>query len=394
MNFFHNFFSRHMKIERTAVTFGLAVFAMTVLLIYEQGVIHARNKKVESNEAVLLSTTSTSLTNASFTVDAVYENESRTQAMILLSGDLDSVSYAADSYSIYAVGKHTDSMSGGIYVFGELGKLCIFVTDIGGFSSEQTTFVVRCDRPTGTIGEVAAQYKDSGQSYMENDQMDVIVNLGAAEVIPAPFLKDDGVNIEAMAEAAFSHADDAAVREELLVLQKASVDAAKQLASVRSALAGLGVQTPVMPDWAASDEIGERKHSGNTYIKSEYVVKGYADFDWENTKRTDNYEKKAKVNVEDLVTADEPPAEITETTKALSEGTAKWYHEDGSVIKEPTVSEASTMTQYDDALLAYYQAKCAYQAKVTQLILTQNGYLSSVQDYTSNVGPGVITGIN
>ena len=51
------------------------------------------------------------------------------------------------------------------------------------------------------------------------------------------------------------------------------------------------------------------------------------------------------------------------------------------------------MTQYTDAITAYYTAKIAYQDKVAELITTQAKYQENIQNYTSNVGKDAIIGV-
>lgn len=389
---------------------------MATVLICDVVHMYKSSRKTLSNAAILTDSTVMSLTGTSFTVDGVFENKQRTQAIVVLSGDLSNVSYLANTYQIFVFGDSAKSYSGGMYAFGDLNKLCLFVTNSEGFKPEQTQFVVRCNAPTGTLKEMDSSYEGQSASYSQYDQMAFTVNLGASEAREASFIDDSGVNVELMSESAFLHDDDEAIRETLKTANDTMVSARTQLAHVRQSLDGINIAVPALPDWAANDTI-EQRDDGTEYIKTDYIFDGLADFDWENCSRLNNYADAAGISADDLkvtlsdnsdrdtqydvdnesddVSDDDTADATTDVTDVANtdDSNKVWYYKDNSVIKHPSTSETTLMNQYNSALDAYKQAKVDYQTQVATLIATQNKYLKGIDGYTSNIGSDVIVAI-
>ena len=375
-----------MKIERMLAICILFVVVICGVLISDGISIYKSSQVQLSNAALLTKNTITSLTHQTFTIDNIYVNDKKTQAVIVLDGDLSNVSYIADTYQVFVDGKHSDEYSGGVYVFGELNKLCIFITSVDGFESELTQFVVRCNAPTGQVKEMHEAYEGQSSSYGKFDQMAFVSNMGASEAQSVKFLTDSGVDIDEMAEMAFSHQQDTTIREQLTTLQADAVAARTQLNSVRRSLDGMDIQLPVFPEWCQGDKVAVREGSETEYIETTYVFDGYADFDWENHNRLENYADIAGVNPNKLNINQENDSNSNVNTDAPTE----WYRNDNSLITEFTTAEQSLISQYSSALSTYKTAKKAYQAKVAELIMTQNDYLTGVKEYTSHVGADVI----
>jgi len=383
-----------MKIERMIVTCALLVVCMATVLTLDSISIYKSSQITLSNSAILSPSTVTSLTNQIFNVSGVYENKNKTQAIIVLDGDLSKVSYLADTYQVFVDGKSSTLYSGGIYAFGELNKLCLFVTNAKGFSVEQTQFVIRSTASTGEKSKIVNEtYANQSPTYSEHDQMSFYVNLGATEAQEVSFLEDSGIDIEKMAESAFSNNDDKAIRDALINLQSDAVTARTTLAHVRQSLDGVNIQLPVLPDWAIDAETGDivqiktRDNTNSEYVKMSYIFNGLADFDWENCTRLDSYEQLANVSSEAL-TPDVGLANEENNDDEI------WYYKDNSVVSTPTTSETSLMSQYKTALSSFKAAEYKYQQGVARLIQNQVTYVDGVQNYTSNVGADVITSIN
>lgn len=379
-----------MKIERTILILGAMLMAMCLILSYDGYYMWKASQVKLTDNAKITSSTVTSLTNVSFSVDGVYRDESNTQALIILSGDLSKVSYSADTYQVFASGEDMEGISGGLYVFGSLNKLCVFLTNADGFQPAITSLVIRSNVSTGEKKAMNAAYTNMSISYSQYDQMLVKANFGASGALDAKsFLTDAGLDVESLATYAFAAPDDKELRAELEKLQTGMVAKREQIASIRNSLGRQGISKPTWPEWCmsvdgTSDSV-ETREDGTKYIKTGYIIPGFADFDWQSAKKTDNYATLAGVNPDDL------DLNMKDTTLTeLQTGIQDWYYEDNSIITSPNSQESSLMSQYNKAMLDYRTAKWKYQKAVATLILTQNDYYEGITSYTSNVGADVI----
>lgn len=363
-----------MKIERMLLVCGILIFTIMSVLVYDGIVLYKRSQVTLSDAPVLAGTSITSLTAKTFTVEGVYRSEDMTQAMVVISGDLSAVSYIADTYKVYVLGPSAAEYSGGLYVFGDLDKLCVYITNTNGFEAEKTQLMLKSTASTGT------------STRNQTDDMSFVVNLGASGAQTVSFMSDAGLDIERMTNSAFSYTDDSGIREELKALQSTMVSARSQLSNIRQNLDKAGLQLPTFPEWMADDAIANRAETNTEYIQTSYIFAGAADFDWENVTRLNNYAEISGISADTInPDADRP--------KIDNDIPTEWYREDNSVVMNPTKSEQALMTQYGTALTAYYDAKEAYQDKVATLITTQNNYLTAMRTYTSNVGGDAITGV-
>lgn len=380
---FDKLFSRHMKIERMLLVCGLLICVLMCVLTYDGVILYKRSQVKLSDAPILTGSSVTSLTGQSFTIDGVYRSEDNTQAMVVISGDLSSVSYIADAYQIYMLGPSAAEFSGGLYVFGDLDKICVYVTKTDGFKLEQTQILLKSTAST------------MATSKETTDDMSFWVNLGASGAETAPFMTSAGLNIEQMTKSVFGQNDDSSIKDELVLLQDTMVDARVSLANIRENLSKSGVQLPVLPEWmnfvdengdTISDPVGQRANTGREYIMTSYVFAGAADFDWENASRLDNYAEISGISPESI----DSEAERPQVEDYLP---VDWYRNDNSLIDVPTKSEHALMTQYSNVLKQYYDAKIQYQDKVAELIVTQDNYLKSMRNYTSNIGGDAIVGV-
>lgn len=383
---FDKFLNKHMKIERMIITCAIMVFAIFAVIGYDGVTLYSRSRVVLSDEPILEGVATTTVTGTQFYIDNIYGSEDGTQVMVVLSGDLSTVSYVADTYKVYLAGKSAETYSGGVYVFGDLGLLCVYVTSIEGFPAEKTELILRCEASTGS-------------NSLDDDFMSFFINLGAKNITKVPFMDDAGLNVELMAKSAFFADEDNEVRTMLYEKQSAMVSARVALLNLRSNMSRLGIELPVAPEWMichTTDENGNptdtidyvdnRENTGSEYIATSYVFAGASDFDWENTTRLDNYADIAGISAEDIDSTLERP----DSQDAVPE---YWYKSDGSVITSPTSSESALINQYAGAITAYYNAKVDYQDTVATLITRQNRYIESITDYTSSVGDGTLTGM-
>ena len=149
------------------------------------------------------------------------------------------------------------------------------------------------------------------------------------------------------------------------------------------------VQLPAFPEWCQYDTVEIREKTETEYINTAYVFDGLADFDWENHTRLENYADLAGVNPNKL-----SPSNVENSGNSSSDEPTEWYRKDNSLITEFTTAEQSLISQHSSALSEYKSAKMAYQAKVAELIITQNNYLLGVKEYTSHVGSEAVIPIN
>lgn len=371
------------------------------VIIYDSVTIAKRSHVRLSDEPVLSGGATTSVTQTPFTITGVYCSKDKTQAMIVLSGDLSAVSYVADTYKAYLVGKSAKTYSGGIYAFADLNLLCVYVTNINGFDTEQTTLVLQCS---------ASANADTAD---QTDDMTFGVNLGAKNIQTVSFMDDSGLNIELMAKSAFFHDEDAEIRTTLTDLQAQMVSARSSLSNIRQNIDRIGIELPVAPEWMlykstekgkeidGIDQIDHRENTGSEFIRTSYVFPGAADFDWENTSRLDDYAKAANVKASDLKTTNDSTDEDVSTDTSTDQFVRPnvddaipqdWYKKDGSVITTPSQSESALIEKYSEAINNYYATKEAYQDTVASLIVAQNKYINAITDYTSNVGDGAVIG--
>lgn len=382
---FDKLFSRHMKIERMLLSLGTLVFLISCVLIYDGVHIYKAKQIRLSDEPILSGTCSTSLTETPFKVTGVFRNQDSTQAMVVLSGDLSKTSYVAESYQVYLVGPSAEKYSGGLYIFGDLNYMCVYVTNTDGFKPEVTNLVIKSTASTAS------------SSVNETDNMKFQINLGAANAPVSSFMSDSGLDVETMAESVFSHDDDTAIRENLKTLQADMVSARSQLNNIRKNMDSLEnpIALPVFPDWmvyttsdgqTAGDQIQTRESTGSEFIATDYIFDGAADFDWESLTRMDNYTEASGISASEIdPSKDHPDVENYIPTE--------WYHKDNSIIENPTQRESSLIAQYGEAIKNYYDTKLAYQNAVGSLITTQQHYLDSISDYSSNVGANALTGV-
>jgi hypothetical protein len=363
-----------MKIERMLLICGIFIATLMCILVYDGFVIYNRSQVKLSDAPILAGSSTTSLTNASFTIDGVYRSEDRTQAMVIISGDLSSVSYIADTYKVFLLGPSAAEYSGGLYVFGDLNKLCVYITNTNGFKPEQTQLMLKSTASTGT------------STRNKTDDMSFFINLGASGAQTVSFMSNAGLDIERMTNSAFSYNDDADIRSSLATLQSDMVYARSQLSNIRQNIDKAGLQLPTFPEWMTDDVVANRERTNSEYIQTSYVFEGAADFDWENVTRLNNYAEISGVPVELIGHhSGRPDVENDIPTE--------WYRKDNSMVTEPTKSEQALMSQYETALKKYYSAKVSYQDKVAELITTQDSYLKAMKAYTSNVGGDAITGV-
>lgn len=371
---FDKLFSRHMKMERMLIICVSLISLLMCVLIYDVIVINQRSRIKLSDEPIVSGSATTTATQKQFDIKGVYTSKDKTQAMIVISGDLSAISYAADTYQVYLLGPSATEFAGGLYVFGDLDLLCVYVTDKNTFKTEVTQLVLKSTASTEATTKTTT------------DDMEFSVNLGAAHAITASFMSDSGLDVELMANSAFSHDDDAAIREELKSLQSDMVSARVSLSNVRENLDKVGLQLPAFPEWMSDDKVATRENTGSEYVATSCVFAGAADFDWENITRLNDYAQAANISINDI----NPDASRPKIDDDIP---TEWYKKDNSIVTEPTPSEQALMTQYTDAITAYYTAKIAYQDKVAELITTQAKYQENIQNYTSNVGKDAIVGV-
>lgn len=383
---FEKLFSKHMKIERMLLSLGCLVFLLCCVFIYDGVHIYKANQVRLSDEPILVGSDTTSITETSFDVTGVFKNEDATQAMVVLSGDLSKLSYVADSYQVYLVGPSAEKYSGGLYLFGDLNYMCVYVTNTDGFKPEVTNLIIKSTASTAS------------SSTNDTDDLWFKINLGAANAPVASFMSDSGLNVETMAESVFSHDDDNAIRESLTELQTNMVSARLQLNNIRKNMDSLEnpISLPAFPEWmvyttedgqTVGDQIMTRESTGTEYIATDYIFDGAADFDWEGVTRMDSYSEASGI------TADQINPESTNRPDTESDIPTEWYHKDNSVIDNPTTRESSLIAQYGEAITTYHEAKVAYQDMVGSLITTQQHYLDSIADYSSNVGANALIGV-
>lgn len=363
-----------MKIERMIIICCAMFLAIFAIIGYDGIVLYKQSKTTLSDAPILSGASTTSLTGQTFSIQGVYRSEDNTQAMIVISGDLSKTSYIADTYVTYLLGPSAAEYSGGIYVFGDLNLLCVYVTDVNGFKAEQTQLLVKSTAST------AASTKN------ETDDMSFYINLGASGAQTVSFMSESGLDVERMANSAFAHDDDAAIREELPTLQSTMVSCRTTLSNVRQNIDKAGLQLPAFPEWMLDDTIANRENTNSEYIQTSYVFAGAADFDWENITRLNNYAEAAGVTVDSINSSAERPS-IEDYIPT------EWYYADNSVVTNPTSSESALINQYSEALKAYYSAKIEYQDKVASLITTQQTYIDAITKYTSNVGNNALIGV-
>lgn len=363
-----------MKIERMLVACTSLIFVIMCVLIYDGITLHNRSKVTLSDAPILSGSSTTSLTGKPFEVQGVYRSEDMTQAMVVISGDLSSVSYIADTYKVYLIGPSAAEFSGGLYVFGDLDLMCVYVTNMNTFKAEQTQIMLKSTASTGA------------PTGNQTDDMSFVVNLGASGAHTASFMSDSGLDIELMANSAFFHDDDSGVKTELETLQATMVSERITLSNVRQNLDKAGIQLPAFPEWMPDDTVSNRENTNTEYISTSYIFPGAADFDWENTTRLDNYAEVSGITADSINKDAERP-------KVDDDIPTEWYRADNSVITEPSKSEQALITRYDTSLKAYYEAKESYQDKVAELITMQNNYLTNLRNYTSNVGGDAIIGV-
>ena len=353
---------------------ALLISTIMCVLIYDGITLHQRSKVTLSDAPILSGSSATSLTGKTFNVQGVYRSEDMTQAMIVISGDLSSLSYIADTYKVYLMGPSAAEFSGGLYVFGDLNLMCVYVTNMNTFKAEKTQVVLKSTASTGA------------STNKQTDDMSFIVNLGASGAQTVSFMSSSGLDIERMANSAFFYDDDSSIRTELETLQASMVAARLTLSNIRQNLDKAGVQLPTFPEWMSDDTISNRENTNTEYIATSYIFAGAADFDWENTTRLNNYAEISGITADSISSdADRPKVDDDIPTE--------WYRADNSIITEPSKSEQALITQYGTALKAYYEAKVAYQDKVAELIIMQDDYLTNMRNYTSNVGGDAIVGV-
>lgn len=381
---FEKLFSKHMKIERMIITCGVLVFAIMSVLVYDGISIYKTSRTVLSDAPILSGSATTTLTGVPFSIQNIYRSKDKTQAMIILEGDLSNVSYIADTYKVFLLGPSAEEYSGGIYVFEDLNAICIYVADVNTFKAEKTQLIIKSQASTGT--------GDKNSS----DDMTFLINLGANNAITCSFMDDSGLDITAMAKSAFLHGDDETIRAELVEAQADMVSKRNTIYNIRQSLSQKDIQLPALPDWMSDDTVATRESTGSDYIQTSYVFDGCADFDWEATSRLDNYAEVAGVKANTLSGYDEDDdSDGSVDTSEFSEKDVpkEWYHSDNSIIKEPTTSEASLISQYGSAVVDYHSAKLSYQQLVASLITSQDKYLKAIENYTQNVGGEVFKGI-
>lgn len=363
-----------MKIERMILICGMLIFTILCVLVYDGVVLHKRSQVKLSDAPILAGTTTTTLTGKQFSIQGVYRSEDMTQAMVVISGDLSSVSYIADTYKVYAVGPSAAEFSGGLYVFGDLDKLCVYITNTEGFKAEQTQLILKSSASTGAT------------TKNQTDDMSFVVNLGASGAHTASFMTSAGLDIERMTNSAFAYTDDSELRTELSALQSVLVSSRTKMSNIRQNLDKAGLQLPAFPEWMPDDKVSVREGSNTEYVATSYVFEGAADFDWENITRMDDYAEAAGVSA-DMLNAD------ASRPKCEDDMPTEWYRADNSIITNPTKSEQALMTQYETILKEYYNAKIDYQDKVAELVKMQDAYLTAMRTYTSNIGSEAIIGV-
>lgn len=371
---FDKLFSRHMKIERMLITCGLLLSVIMLVLIYDGVTLHKRSKVTLSDAPILSGSSTTSLSGQTFNVQGVYTSKDCTQAMVVIAGDLSAVSYSADMYQVCLIGPSANEFSGGLYVFGDLNLMCVYVTDMNQFKAEKTQIILK------------SKNSSTASSVSETDDMSFVVNFGASGAETVSFMSDSGLDIENMASSAFFYEDDTDIKTELKTLQANNVAARVTLNNVRENLDAAGLQLPAFPEWMPDDNLEYRDDTNSEYITTSYVFAGAADFDWENATRLDNYADMAGISADSI----DPDAKRPDVSDDIP---TEWYRTDNSLVTEPTKSEQALMAQYTTALQAYYDAKIAYQDKVAELISAQNNYLTNMRNYTSNVGGEAIVGV-
>lgn len=353
---------------------ALLISTIMCVLIYDGITLHQRSKVTLSDAPILSDSSVTSLTGKTFKVQGVYRSEDMTQAMVVISGDLSSVSYTADTYNVYLMGPSAAEFSGGLYVFGDLDLMCVYITNMNKFKTEKTQIILKSTASTGA------------STMTQTDDMSFIVNLGASGARTVSFMSNSGLDIEGMTNSAFFYEDDSSFRTELETLQETMVATRITLNNVRQNLDKAGIQLPTFPEWMPDDIVSNRANTNTEYIATSYIFAGAADFDWENTTRLNNYAEISGITADSIKPdADRPNIDDDIPTE--------WYRADNSIITEPSKSEQALITQYGTALKSYYEAKVAYQDKVAELIVMQNDYLTNMRNYTSNVGGDAIIGV-
>lgn len=350
------------------------MFTILCVLTYDGVVLYKRSQVTLSDAPVLVGTSTTTLTGKPFSIQGVYRSEDMTQAMVVISGDLSSVSYIADSYKVYTIGPSAAEFSGGLYVFGDLDKLCVYITSTNGFKTEKTQLILKSSASTGAT------------TKNQTDDMSFVINLGASGAHTASFMTDAGLDIQRMTNSAFAHNDDSGLRTELTTLQSTLVSTRTKMSNIRQNLDKAGIQLPTWPEWMPDDKIATREGSNTEYVSTSYVFEGAADFDWENVTRMDDYAEAAGISA-DMINPD------AERPKCEDSIPTEWYRADNSLITNPTKSEQALITQYETVLREYYDVKINYQDKIGELVKMQDSYLTAMRTYTSNIGGEAIIGV-
>lgn len=414
----------HHTMERFGI--ATAVFAVTALLIGGGTVTTAVANNAEQVAQTALYTPSftTSRTELSGQIDAIYVSEDRTRALVLMNfgpSAAASISADADNYQAFitgsdqSLGQHAlkTNIEGEIVVFGTTGYIGVVIDSEEPFPMQILSLTIRANselvyKNSDSRSSVRKDLQDDA-SFVEYDQWRIYFNPGAGEAVETASLSGSSERFDP-AEVFYDliiKPQEQELRTQLdSALAKMQVDLAKideytaQLATTE--VGGVTLVAPEVPAQIAGDvvtgiEMVDGVESEDPLmLHTEWVSPRGYDFDWRSGSVQTGY-------LDELVPegttyakwlSEKTGAQNSDGTSALNVSGLVWKLSDGTDLVQDYRSTNTAMKPLFDvmnnltqAYQSYFTDKVAYQTTGLEGLIDLELKLMSVEN-TSTVNDG------
>lgn len=405
----------HHNIERFGITF-IAITSIMVLLLTAAFVsAQNRGRQLLDDQALYVSSFTTSRTNLSGEVPGIFVSPERDRALVLMKFKSPTdVSSDASSYQGFITGSNADlgqtrieeEIRGEIIVFGSSGYLGVVLETDQSFPQQILSLTMRANSELVYEKGDANIRKDlrDDKSFLEYDQWRIYFNPGGAQAQVVEALASPKLNVGAMYAELVTAPAETKVRDamnEVLLQMRADlerIDAYETELGVTSSLDGDKLVNPrgdnpqeaLIP--IAGDEIvggvdqEAQSDDGSTLsLRTEWVNPRGFDFDWRNGSVYEGY-------LDEVVPMGQKYGEYLAARSEQDGGTFNasdivWSLSDGRLLVDAVNTSTATVmqplvtlrTNLESAYSQYFKDKSDYQVKYPLELLSLEITLRNVE---------------
>lgn len=351
----------HYAIERFGIALTIALVGISACFAVGAYNYHKAMNAFDNRRSMYSTAFSTSKTQLSGRVVAIYGNKNRTKAFVLLRSS-DNGNFPGDpkEYQFFLAGsdphfgytKIAGHPAGAFYMFGSTGYMGLYLVNKSGFPSQVLDLVGRINSPVSTIHKPSKYARGSFRKY---DQFQIFFNPGATRIKELSALNiSKEPNISQLYRSLFLVKSERAARRKLNNdLVKMETDL-RQIQDRRHRLIMDKVKPLPGPKYMQGDKI-VRRH-GQLYLETKHVAHGGFNFDWQSGSIEKGYLN--KVFKQNGVPANEDPDDfLAKMDQKQGENELDSGSSDGSTSVDSSDNEFDT--QPDDSKWKLFNGKPA-----------------------------------